>query len=280
MLLSHLFPAQPVNSAGHEQHVEVNCCLYFDQTGFLIAAGAPAWPPVQKAETCHALVLLPVPSHSSTPELCQGQNTASIWATENTRDSQNLWKSKTTNLGSRQWQMSRVCSLAHCMCRFYHLCKSLKAMRDCLVACTDGLCIKVLPSSGLALHVNEVWNNVWAGQLWNNSRGKENGEKEEGGQKSRGMGLGRRGAWELMGCEVHSERYTVAHLPAHPLLAWQGAATAPAATWNVQNSSFVWLMNTSVTMQKVCWRKNPGTCDCSSGACKFFFAPLKGQRSN
>lgn len=32
MLLSHLFPGQPVNSAGHEQCVEVNCCLYFDQT--------------------------------------------------------------------------------------------------------------------------------------------------------------------------------------------------------------------------------------------------------
>lgn len=157
---------------------------------FLIAAGAPAWPPVQKAETCHALVLLPVPSHSSTPELCQGQNTASIWATENTRDSQNLWKSKTTSLGSRQWQMSRVCSPAHCMCRFYHLCKSLKAMRDCWVACTDGQCIKVLPSAGLALHVNKVWNNVWAGNCETIVEEKKMERRKRGDRRAGGWGWG------------------------------------------------------------------------------------------
>lgn len=70
------------------------------------------------------------------------------------------------------------------------------------MACTDALCINILPSAGSALLLNEVWNHVWAGEFLNNSRGEENGEKEGGRQKSRGMGPGGRGAWELMGCKV------------------------------------------------------------------------------
>lgn len=229
----------------------------------LIAAGTPAWPPVQKAERCQALVLLPIPSDSSTPELCQGQNTASIQAVENTRDCQNVWKSKTTRFGSRQWQMSRCPHLHTCICSFYHLCNCLKATRDYLVAPTDALCINILPSSGSALRLNEVWNHVWAGQLLNNSRGKENWEKEEGRQKSKGMVPGRSlradGVEGGLICAVYSapESYTVTHLPSIPPPAWQGAGTASAGIWNVQNSSFVWLMNISVTMQKVGWRKSP-----------------------
>lgn len=205
----------------------------------LIAAGEPAWPPAQKAGTCQALVLLPVPSHSSTPELCQEQNTASIQAVENTRDSQNLRKSKTPSFGSRQWQMPRCPYLHTCICSLYHLCNCLKAMRDYLVASTDALCKNVLPSSGSALHLNEVWNHIWAGEL-DNSRRKENGEKEEGRHKSRGMVPGRSlradGARGGLICVVYSapempQWFTFWSIPSS---AWQGAGTALAGIWNVQ----------------------------------------------
>lgn len=250
----------------------------------LIAAGTPAWPPVQKAERCQALVLLPIPSDSSTPELCQGQNTASIQAVENTRDCQNLWKSKTTRFGSRQWQMPRCPHLHTCICSFYHLCNCLKATRDYLVAPTDALCINLLPSSGSALRLNEVWNHVWAGQLLNNSRGKENWEKEEGRQKSKGMVPGRSlradGVEGGLICAVYSapESYTVTHLPSPPppppgkvliqqVLAHEMSKTAHLCGW--------W------TFQSQCRRWAGEKVLASTwGACKCFFAPLKRQRSN
>lgn len=83
-------------------------------------------------------------------------------------------------------------------------------------------------------------------------------------------------------CAVYAarERYTVVHLPLpSPSSAWQGAGTACAGTWNVQNSSFVWLMNISDTMKKVGCRKSLMTCtyNCSLGACKCFLHPWKGR---
>lgn len=111
-------------------------------------------------------------------------------------------------------------------------------------------------------------STAWAAHVWGcrkekkNSRGKENGGKEEGRHKSKERGVRRReGAWELTGCEValvHAansacESYTTVHLPMVYYPAWQGAGTAWAGERNVLNNSpkqQMWPMNRLVIMQK------------------------------
>lgn len=274
MLLSHLFPGQPVNSAGHEQCVEVNCCLYFDQTDLWLLLEHQHDPQSRKQRHARHWCCSLAPVNSNIPELCQEQNTASIWGCRNTRDSQKLWKSKTSSFGSRQWQMTRVLHLHTCICSFFHLCKCLKARRDYLVACTDALWINLLPSFGSAIHLNEVWNHVWAGETLEEKKmeWRKRGDRRagEGAREKRSLSWPCLCSVQLMGGTLGSPSSPSPHLPGK---GWYSMC------WHMKYpKQLICVVDVDSSHNaKVCWRK---LALMTTAACKCFFALLKGQRSN